>query len=277
MRRPLTLRRESGVTTDNWQPTTYFSAWRKRNCAVRTPSGFVGREGTERAEGPAAQYRQRDVTRESGRDIVRGMAILLGLCLALLLAAGLGLLLYYTAAIPWWPATQAMLFASAGATAVVYTYLVVTRALDRMEDFKKRKDFIRVIDVLIRAVSSLLCAYGLFLAFPVVVHALSDQLSSFRIRLVVVALVYAVGYLAHAFKQRNQSTYGSLEVIFGLACAFKFVAHMDFGRVLIYEWAALIGCCYIVTRGMNNMQEAKQRVPEPLSSSAAALHPGTRS
>jgi hypothetical protein len=72
--------------------------------------------------------------------------------------------------------------------------------------------------------------------------------------------VLGAGFLAHWFKQQSQGWYGWLEVIFGLCYGFNVAFGIRPGEPMFGHWATLIGCVYIIARGLNNQSDAKRRL-----------------
>jgi hypothetical protein len=73
----------------------------------------------------------------------------------------------------------------------------------------------------------------------------------------IFAGVVAVGTFAHWFKKKNQKWYGVVEVAFGTASAGSISFRMMPGP-LFAQWATLAGCAYVITRGLNNISDAKR-------------------
>ena len=70
--------------------------------------------------------------------------------------------------------------------------------------------------------------------------------------------VVAVGYVAHRFKRISQRWYGVVEVAFGVASGFAVAFSIYTPSPSVTQWATLIGCAYVLTRGLNNVYDASQ-------------------
>jgi hypothetical protein len=86
------------------------------------------------------------------------------------------------------------------------------------------------------------------------VHLLGTEHSGDALGLMVVA----VGYVAHRFKRISQRWYGVVEVAFGVASGFAVAFSIDTPSPSVTQWATLIGCAYVLTRGLNNVYDASQ-------------------
>jgi hypothetical protein len=80
----------------------------------------------------------------------------------------------------------------------------------------------------------------------------------------VAVTVIAVGWGAHLFKRRNQLVYGYVEAFIGVMSAIAIVSRTNFAAVqfttlTLAQYGTLVGCAYVVARGLNNVQDAKDR------------------
>ena len=80
---------------------------------------------------------------------------------------------------------------------------------------------------------------------------------------IVALAVIAIGVGAHKLKQKKQRWYGRIEVAFGAAAAVNLCFTLLPGQSLFSQWAALIGCAYIIARGLGNYTDAKE-APKPV-------------
>ncbi len=72
--------------------------------------------------------------------------------------------------------------------------------------------------------------------------------------------VSVLGWTAHWFKLRNQIWYGAIEVVFGMISGFDISADFSINRPLAPQFAALIGCAYVIARGLNNVDEGRVKL-----------------
>ena len=63
------------------------------------------------------------------------------------------------------------------------------------------------------------------------------------------------GLSAYVFKKVSQLLYGISEVIFAGASAIHVVGKLSPGAAMATQWATLIGCVYIISRGLGNISE----------------------
>lgn len=75
--------------------------------------------------------------------------------------------------------------------------------------------------------------------------------------------VILAGIAAHLFKKRNQMMYGLVEVAFAAAFAFSISAGLSPEKVFLSQWAALVGCAYVVARGLNNFTDGQKQDQSP--------------
>jgi hypothetical protein len=80
----------------------------------------------------------------------------------------------------------------------------------------------------------------------------------------VAVTVVSAGWSAHHFKRLNQLVYGYVEVFFGTISAIAIVSRTNFAAVqfttlTLAQYGALVGCAYVVARGLNNVQDSRDR------------------
>lgn len=80
-----------------------------------------------------------------------------------------------------------------------------------------------------------------------------------KAQLLVFFTIISLGVVAHGIKRLNQSNYGMLEIVFGAVSAFSISSNMKPGEPLFGKWAVLIGCAYVIARGLNNVHDARAR------------------
>jgi uncharacterized membrane protein (GlpM family) len=74
---------------------------------------------------------------------------------------------------------------------------------------------------------------------------------------IVATVVFGMGVVAHWFKRMNQRWYGMVEVMLGAAAAVNISVRLMPGQTLLSQWEGLIGCAYVVARGLSNCSDAK--------------------
>jgi hypothetical protein len=87
-----------------------------------------------------------------------------------------------------------------------------------------------------------------------------EKLPDVWVRIIGSCLILVLGLGAHIFKKNNQLAYGAVEIVFGVASGARILQGLDIRNIVITQWAVLVGCCYIVARGFNNVFEAKEKL-----------------
>ena len=73
-------------------------------------------------------------------------------------------------------------------------------------------------------------------------------------QLLIGIIVITTGLLAHRFKQWNQIWYGAVEVIFGCVSSIAIASSLSPSNRILGPLSSLIGCAYVIARGMNNVR-----------------------
>jgi len=90
------------------------------------------------------------------------------------------------------------------------------------------------------------------------IYAYSVQvLGTHFTQLMIGFIVIACGWMAHRFKRKNQVRYGAVEVIFGAVSAFAIASSLSPASRMLGPLTSLIGCAYVIARGMSNVSEGK--------------------
>ena len=76
-------------------------------------------------------------------------------------------------------------------------------------------------------------------------------------QLIIALIVIASGLIAHLFKQRNQIWYGTVEMIFGSVSSLAISANLSSGSTILGPLSSLIGCAYVIARGLNNISDGR--------------------
>jgi len=84
------------------------------------------------------------------------------------------------------------------------------------------------------------------------------------------AAVIVAGVCAHWFKQKKQKWYGMVEVAFGGVAGWSICFTLAPGQALFSQWAALVGCAYVIARGLNNWAEANEKMKPKLTAGQVA-------
>ncbi len=81
----------------------------------------------------------------------------------------------------------------------------------------------------------------------------------YGLRLLICVVVVIFGFAAHFWKRANQYTYGIGEIFFGILGAAYVTFTIQSEKLLLSQWAALIGTAYVIARGLNNRSEARAK------------------
>jgi hypothetical protein len=60
-------------------------------------------------------------------------------------------------------------------------------------------------------------------------------------------------------KEKNLWRYGMVEIAFGVAASISITFRMNLNQSVLAQWVALVGCAYVVARGLNNLGEARRK------------------
>jgi hypothetical protein len=74
-------------------------------------------------------------------------------------------------------------------------------------------------------------------------------------QLLIAGIVLLFGWLAFLFKQKDQRSYGLVEVFFAAIAGVITARQIKFGADWSGQAAALVGVIYIVSRGLNNVRD----------------------
>jgi len=110
---------------------------------------------------------------------------------------------------------------------------------------------------------------------PRVFHFVTGAVGLHSTQFIVAMLVVAAGFGAHRFKQTSKLFYGYSEVAFGVLSAVLVVTRInfvaaEFRSLSLAQYGTLVGCAYVVARGLNNISEAKQEKTAPVPAAASA-------
>jgi hypothetical protein len=87
-------------------------------------------------------------------------------------------------------------------------------------------------------------------------RAIGPHLTQF----IIGASVVFIGFAAHWFKGKSQRWYGRVEVLFGIASGFSIALNLSADHAWLPQGATLVGCAYVIARGLNNSSEAKAKL-----------------
>jgi len=91
---------------------------------------------------------------------------------------------------------------------------------------------------------------------PRTVTSLSSSLGIRNIQFSIAVGVIIVGVLAFLFKRKNQLLYGITEICFGIVSAVTLATSALPSEMRLTQWASLVGCVYVVARGLANVSDA---------------------
>lgn len=79
---------------------------------------------------------------------------------------------------------------------------------------------------------------------------------------VIAAGVIGAGVAAHSFRKAHQLLYGMMEVVFAGMASIRVSLHLQPQQIILSQWVALVGCAYVVVRGLSNVSEARKKAVE---------------
>ena len=91
------------------------------------------------------------------------------------------------------------------------------------------------------------------------VNFLEQRIGIQRTQYVIAASVVSAGITAHFFRKAHRLLYGLIEVAFAGIAAIRISPHLQPQQILFTQWVALVGCAYVVARGLNNVSEARRK------------------
>jgi len=128
----------------------------------------------------------------------------------------------------------------------------------------RRKKYVRhIADLILKATAGGLVTLSIHKIsphMPAIYAAMARVLGAHLSQFIIGLFIATMGFVAHRFKQRNQRWYGMVEVMIGIVSGFSIAFGMVPSHVVLAQWASLIGCSYVIARGLNNVSDAKARV-----------------
>jgi hypothetical protein len=134
--------------------------------------------------------------------------------------------------------------------------------------WKYLKDFLWsfVILVLLAVLARLAIEYGHNI-YPWLVRIIGPYFSQIAIG----SVIALIGWTAYRFKLRSQRWYGIVEAIFGGVSGYAIAFTLAPGKALLPQWASLVGCAYVIARGLNNMRDSRTAVNIRTSSASRMI------
>jgi len=79
------------------------------------------------------------------------------------------------------------------------------------------------------------------------------------LNLIVALAVFVVGWIAYEGKRNHQFRYGIVEILVAMVTAMVSASGIDFSKPDTFtRVATIIGCVYIVSRGLENMDKYEE-------------------
>jgi len=112
------------------------------------------------------------------------------------------------------------------------------------------------------------CAIFFVALNPETLRYVAKRAGAHFTQMFVAGIVIGAGWSAAIFKRRNQLWYGYVEVFFGVMSAIAIVsrtnfAAVEFATLSLAQFGGLVGCIYVVARGLTNIREAKSHLNTP--------------
>jgi hypothetical protein len=108
------------------------------------------------------------------------------------------------------------------------------------------------------AVGLIASGRGLLFKGPPLYSWAARTIGTYLTHLIIGAVVVFLGIAAHWFKGKNQRWYGMVEVLFGSISGFGIALNISPRNSWLTQGAALVGCAYVIARGLNNIADAKK-------------------
>jgi hypothetical protein len=89
-----------------------------------------------------------------------------------------------------------------------------------------------------------------------VARTISSSAGIHSFQFVIAATVIILGFLAFEFKKKHQLWYGRVEICFGISSAVTLSLSALPSDMHLTQWASLVGCVYVIARGMGNVSDA---------------------
>ena len=111
-------------------------------------------------------------------------------------------------------------------------------------------------------------AAGLLKAIPHLYFA-ARHLGRVPLAVTLTFVLVALGWLAHAYKQKSQYWYGFTEIVVAVLFILDRCTQLNSIDALPNSWGTLVGAVYFLARGLNNWREgeAKRRTPPYIETS----------
>lgn len=129
-------------------------------------------------------------------------------------------------------------------------------ALMAVQTYYTPRGAIRMRDIMNALVSAALFVsvldYG-----DLIYDRLVSEVGSHAIQIGIAVATITIGTLAHWLRGKNQTLYGLIEIAFAVASAFVITQGMSTAKGLLAQVTALVGCAYVVARGLGNVAEGR--------------------
>jgi hypothetical protein len=128
---------------------------------------------------------------------------------------------------------------------------------DKQEvDLRKRfLNPLRILSGLLGGLSGGLGAVYGTRVFNYLVHTVGP----YSTKVFISGLVIAAGVGAYWFKRQNAYLYGLTEVVFGSSATIAVTFRISPNQSMLAQWITLIGCAYVIARGLSNMASAQTK------------------
>jgi len=87
---------------------------------------------------------------------------------------------------------------------------------------------------------------------------LVELIGAYKAQDSIAVVVVATGFGAAWFKRKSQKWYGFVEIGFGIISGFSIALNMTIITAALPQWASLVGCAYVIARGLNNVSDAEK-------------------
>jgi cation transport ATPase len=88
-------------------------------------------------------------------------------------------------------------------------------------------------------------------------EVITGEFGEHAVQIAIALVTILIGVGVHFFRIKNLTLYALVEIAFGVASAFVISAGLSTAGRFLPRVAALVGCAYIVGRGLENLEKAR--------------------
>jgi hypothetical protein len=124
------------------------------------------------------------------------------------------------------------------------------------------------IAVIVVLIILLGCVVGAMLLLFMLLRFADAVQGTHSAKIVLTVVVILAGIFAHFLKRLDQYFYGVIEVYFGMVSTVASTIYLSWDKATPVQAMSLIGCAYVIARGLNNIFDAKGKINTRTSSAS---------